>query len=94
MRQHECGAQPQHAGLITPGFQPCPLLRLIERKLAQDREPAGMIPHGFDRDGVGVRIPAWRMDDRGIHARLIHLGQQVLGGEARHLAMLAARCAG
>ena len=36
MRQYQCGAQPQHAGLITPGFQPCLLLRLIERKLAQD----------------------------------------------------------
>jgi hypothetical protein len=48
---------------------------------------------GFERDLVGARIPARRMQQRAGDAGLVHVAQQLAGGVARHLAVEVDRLA-
>src|SRR5262245_4895560 len=50
-----------------------------------------MLARSLDRERVGVGIPPGRMDDRRVHAALVHLLQHVGGGEVDHLAMVRVR---
>ena len=80
-------AQPEHAGLLPPGGDVGAGGCVIERQRSQDGEAARIVAHRLERHRGGIRVPAGRMDHRGIHAALVHQRDRLLRGEMRHLAV-------
>jgi hypothetical protein len=71
-------AQPAHARLLQPRVHATTTLRLVHRKVAQDRQPVGMLAGRLDGDLVAAGIPVRRMQDGGIHAGRVHFGEQLV----------------
>src|SRR5213075_2115443 len=66
------------------------VVEIFRRELAHDGEAIGIFPRDLDRQRVRGWIPARRrMIQSGIDSRFGHLRQQLLGREARDLAMPA-----
>ena len=65
-------------------------LRPLRRELAQDGEAGRVCPlrRGGNHGRVGV--PSRRMDNRGLHASLVHRRQHLLLADDRHGAMVHA----
>jgi hypothetical protein len=83
-------AQAHHARLVAPAMNEPAVVGHIERELAHDREPVGIFSCSFNRNRIGIRIPAaGRMNQRGIDAGLIHFLEQLFGRECLDLAVQA-----
>src|SRR3989442_6849661 len=92
MRLQEGEAQAQHPGPALPAVDQAATLGPIEREISQDREPVGMLAVRLDRLLVGVRIPRGRrMDHCRVDARVVHLLQQLVLREGRHLPVMGIR---
>ena len=84
-------AQTHHPGLLSPGRDQGLVDRVLGIELAHHGEALGIFPGRFQRHLLRGRVPRERrMDQRGIDAGLVHLGQRLLGGEFLDLAMGAA----
>jgi hypothetical protein len=92
-RFQECEAQSQHAGLLLPRLHERAVLRLAHVEEADDRQPIGMLAGRFERNLVGPRIPARRMQQHARHTGLVHVPQQFILRVARDLPVDAHRCA-
>src|SRR5262245_35589201 len=80
-------AEPLHPGPALQAIDESATLGLVEGKVAQNREPVGMLARGLDSECVRVGVPAGWMDDGRVHAALVHLPQDVGGREVGHLTM-------
>ena len=85
LQEHE--AQPEHARLARPALDEAAALRPVERELAEDREPVGLLAGGLQRETVRARVPSRRVDHRRGDARGIHLREQLVLGENRDRTM-------
>ena len=86
MRLEEGEAQAEHAGPGLPRLDQRTALRAIEREVAEDRQPIGVLARRLDGELIGIRIPRRRrMDEGGVDARLVHLLEQVVLREGGHL---------
>ncbi len=85
-------AQAHHARRVAPARDQPLVAAILGRELAHDGEAVGIFLGDLDRQGVRRWIPARRrMIQAGIDTCFGHLRQQLLGREARNLAMAAAR---
>ena len=78
MRLLEGKPQPQHARLVFPTVDQGTACRVVQGKLPQYRQPAGVLFRGLVGLLARVGVPARRVDHRGVYAPFIHLLQQVI----------------
>ena len=92
MRLQQGEAQAEHARPLLPALDKAPAGRSVEREIAEDREPVRVAAGRVHRELVRIRVPRrGRVDDRGVDARLVHLGQQIVGGVGLDLAVVRVR---
>jgi hypothetical protein len=87
VRLEEREAQSQHARLLLPAVDEGAAFGLVEREAAEDGEAVGIAARRIERDLARLLVPARRMNDHAVDAGRVHFLEQLLGGEARHLAM-------
>ena len=81
VRLQQREAQPEHPRPLLPAVDQAPARGGVEREIAEDRQAIRMAARRLHRQLVGVRVPrGGRVDDRAVDARLVHLGQQIVGG--------------
>ena len=88
MRLVQHPAQTLHAGPLRPGLDDLAALRLVDLEEAHHGEAVGMAGGGLRRHLIDVLHRERRADDGGGHAGLVHLPQEIIGGEGRRLAVM------
>ena len=88
MRLQQRKAQPEHPRPAFPAVDQAAALRPVEREIAENREPVGMLARGLDRERVGIGIPSRRMDHRGRDAGFVHLLERVVRAVVGNLTMV------
>ncbi len=78
MRLVEGEAQPQHPRLLLPGIDKPTVFRPLDCKVSEYRELLRVLPSGVYRGRNGLRQGARRMEQRGIDAGFMHLGQRII----------------
>ena len=91
VRLVERETQPAYARLTLDPVDPGLAVGLVEREVGENREAVRVLACGLDRERVGVRIPARRMDHGRVHAGIVHFFQHVRGREVEDLAMVGIR---